>query len=415
MPGQRTGHLLRIPRTDTDSPNDFVLLRVSPSPSSSTPLDAYLLATEGEAAYGLKVKNSGIHRFLHKAFTGTHEEFRTILSSLLLGAPVKGEDKQLLEGIGSSATIEGGTITLAVRKSVDGIKQRIAAIDIPQTEDEIELYNWVGEVCMARDESESVLQAQEKRANELGKDVEKLIAQLKDLTNLKKEHEDAMLVKFQELLNSKKQHIRELTWLVDAKGKQINPIVPGISPEAAPSKSTTKGKNPRKRAAAPVEEEDESDGGFAMAIDKADDGEDDEVSSDQQSDPRMTADEAEVETSGDEEPQKAVIEIKKKPTASAKGKRKATTTATGRRKASNTPAPAKPPARNTRAGLKKPTTAKATTATRGRGRPRGKQAAKTPEPKEFGDERAPSPELSPPPAPHDDSDATAGATDDDEL
>lgn len=54
MPGQRTGHILRIPRTDTDNPDDFILLRVNPSSSSSTPLDAYLLATEGDAAYGLR-------------------------------------------------------------------------------------------------------------------------------------------------------------------------------------------------------------------------------------------------------------------------------------------------------------------------------------------------------------------------
>ncbi|KAF8454941.1 hypothetical protein BGX38DRAFT_1170280 [Terfezia claveryi] len=398
-----------------DSPNDFVLLRVNPSSQSSAPLDAYLLATEGEAAYGLKINNSGIHKFLHKAFTGTHEEFRAILSSLLLGTPVKGEDKRLLEGFGTSATIEGGTITLAVRKSVGGIKQRIAAINIPQTEDEIELYNWVGEACMARDESESKLQAQEKRVNELEKDVEKLITQLKDLRNLKKEHEDAMLVKFQELLNSKKQHIRELTGLVDAKGRQNNPIVPDTTPEAAPSKTTAKGKNPRKRAAAPVEEEDESDGDFAMAIDKADDDEEDEVDSDQRSDPRTTEDEAEVETSGDEEPQHSAAKIKKKPTASAKGKGKAATTAASRRKASSTFAPAKTPARYTRAGSKKHTTAKAATATRGRGRPRGKQTVKTPEPEESAGEKASSPEPSLPPAPHEDSDATAGATDDDEL
>ncbi|KAF8426597.1 hypothetical protein EV426DRAFT_687386 [Tirmania nivea] len=385
MPGQRTGHLLRIPRTDTDRPNDFVLLRVNPSSSSSAPLDAYILATEGEAAYGLKIKNSSIQRFLHKAFTGTHEEFRAILSSLLLGVPVKGEDKQLLEGIGISATIEGGTITLAVRKSVGGIKQRIAAIDIPQTEDEIELYNWVGDVCIARDESETKLEAQEKRVNDLEKNVERLIAQLKDLTSLKKEHEDAMLVKFQELLN-----------------------ISGISPEAAPSKSTEKGKNTRKRAAAPIEEEDESDGGFAMAIDKTDDDEEDEVDSDQRSDPRTTADEAEVETYGYEEPQQAVTKIKKTPTASAKGKGKATTTAAGHRKKASKPAPAKLPARNSRAGSKKPTTAKTTTATR---RPRGKQAAKAPEPEELSDERAPPPEPSPPPAPDDDS----NGMDDDEL
>ena len=58
------------------------------------------------------VKNSAVHKFIHKAFTGTHEDFRTILSSLLLQAPVQAEDRALLGGVGLSATIEDGTITV---------------------------------------------------------------------------------------------------------------------------------------------------------------------------------------------------------------------------------------------------------------------------------------------------------------
>lgn len=49
--------------------------------------------------------------------------------------------------------------------------------------------------------------------------MQKLVSQLKDLTVLKKQHEDAMLVKFQELLNSKKQYIRDLTRTVGAGGR----------------------------------------------------------------------------------------------------------------------------------------------------------------------------------------------------
>lgn len=54
--------------------------------------------------------------------------------------------------------------------------------------------------------------------------MQKLVSQLRDLTILKKQHEDAMLVKFQELLNSKKQHIRDLTRIVNAGGRGGEPI-----------------------------------------------------------------------------------------------------------------------------------------------------------------------------------------------
>ena len=41
--------------------------------------------------------------------------------------------------------------------------------------------------------------------------IERLTAQLEALTALKKEHEELLLVKFQELLNAKKAKIRELS------------------------------------------------------------------------------------------------------------------------------------------------------------------------------------------------------------
>jgi ribose 5-phosphate isomerase A len=43
------------------------------------------------------------------------------------------------------------------------------------------------------------------------KELEKLTAQVKDLVAFKKEHEEMLLVKFSELLNSKKAKIRELS------------------------------------------------------------------------------------------------------------------------------------------------------------------------------------------------------------
>lgn len=58
------------------------------------------------------VKNSSVHKLLHKSFTGSHDDFQTILSSLLLKIPVKSEDKVLLDGIEISATAADATITV---------------------------------------------------------------------------------------------------------------------------------------------------------------------------------------------------------------------------------------------------------------------------------------------------------------
>lgn len=190
-----------------------------------------------------------------------------------------------------------------------------------------------------------------------------------------------------------------------------------IPQENKPSKSTNKGKNPRKRAARPVEESDESDGGFAKAVTEAGSDEDD-VDSDQKSDPRTTEDEAEVETTGDEDPQHAATKIKKPPTTIGKGKGKSTTTAKGRRKAATPTADAKAITKGTKAGSKKPATRKAAPATRGRGR--GKQVPKGRILEESENEEAPSPEPQKnpplPSAPPNESDAMGSVTeDDDEL
>ncbi|KAF8468390.1 hypothetical protein BDZ91DRAFT_848199 [Kalaharituber pfeilii] len=409
MSAPRRSPVLRVSRTDTDSPDKFVLLRPHPSTTSASSLDLYLLATESVSAYSVKIKHTRVHKFLNKSFTGTLEEFQTILSALLLRKPVEDKDKALLDGVELSATVDDGTITLAVRKSVGGIKQRIATIDIPETEDEISLYDWLGDTCSVRDETEAKLYTLEAKAAEHEKQVTKLIVQLKDLAALKKEHEDAMLVKFQDVLNSKKQQIRNLTRLLEVGGKQR-----GSTEEAALSKSNVKTKNPRKRTANPVEEEEESDGGFAVAVNKADDDEDD-VDPNQLSDPRTTEDEAEIEMSADDiTPQSAPISKPKKlPVEKGRGKRKIA--ASNSRKSRGATITSTGPSRTNIGDMKKKAAFKSAVNKRGKGK--GKARAQSSEHLESISEMEDKPlsANSPSAAPRDDSDATEGATDDDEL
>ena len=55
------------------------------------------------------------------------------------------------------------------------------------------------------------LQKHQSGMHDKDKLIERLTAQLEALTALKKEHEELLLVKFQELLNAKKAKIRELS------------------------------------------------------------------------------------------------------------------------------------------------------------------------------------------------------------
>jgi hypothetical protein len=54
------------------------------------------------------------------------------------------------------------------------------------------------------------LRTNQAQVEEKDKTIEKLLEQLKNMTEMKKEHEELLLTKFQLLLNTKKARIREL-------------------------------------------------------------------------------------------------------------------------------------------------------------------------------------------------------------
>ena len=119
--------------------------------------------------------------------------------------------------------IAGNQLTFIVRRNISGITQRLGEITLQVLSDEeagerVELLDWVG---VAVDKT-TFLQAKvddlSLKYEEQGKVIQKLNKQLEEFIEAKKEHESALLQKFQELLNEKKLKIRDqLRLLAGAK------------------------------------------------------------------------------------------------------------------------------------------------------------------------------------------------------
>ena len=61
------------------------------------------------------VNQNQISKLQNKGFTGTQAEFATVLQTLLLRHPIESEsDKVLLEGVGLSAGVDEGIITVCM-------------------------------------------------------------------------------------------------------------------------------------------------------------------------------------------------------------------------------------------------------------------------------------------------------------
>jgi len=73
----------------------------------------------------------------------------------------------------------------------------------------IELFDWNLIAANDRDNAERRVQDLQQRLDEQQKTLNKLNAQLQELVEAKKRHEDELLEKFRHLLNSKKAKIRD--------------------------------------------------------------------------------------------------------------------------------------------------------------------------------------------------------------
>ncbi|EPE07437.1 mitotic apparatus protein p62 [Ophiostoma piceae UAMH 11346] len=196
-----TTHVLRIPRSDEEG--SFVLARVSSSGQASKPLNARIVATEGEAPYSLSLRHDRIDKLCGPNAPCTSDEWEGILRFLLLG-------QGWVDNIDATATVkEESAVTIAVRKRVQNITQHLGTLSLAYDEDEgIELFEWCGEAVDSRAKAQQGLAEATAKQTALQTAVDDLKAQLDEFLTTKDADETIMLEKFCTLLNEKKLKIR---------------------------------------------------------------------------------------------------------------------------------------------------------------------------------------------------------------
>ncbi|KAG6017023.1 hypothetical protein E4U43_002468 [Claviceps pusilla] len=247
--------VLKFSRSDQDS--SFVLIHVARK--GSRPLDLKLVGTEGAAPYTCSLRHDRVSSLRVKNSPVSETEWHNILYSIF--------QQELLSDIQVTATVESeSSISLTIRKQVQGITQRLGAILLQyEINETIELFDWCAIAVDALTQSKQSATQTAARFNSIQASVTDLQSQLEELILAKREDELALLQKFRNLLNEKKVKIRQQQALIAelSASETRTPEVPGSADELPQVKSSKK--RAIKRKARAVQPED-SDNDFPTAI-----------------------------------------------------------------------------------------------------------------------------------------------------
>ncbi|EHK24458.1 uncharacterized protein TRIVIDRAFT_30389 [Trichoderma virens Gv29-8] len=251
--------VIKLPRDDDES--TYALIQVIQN--GSKPLDVKLVGTEGEAPYVTSLKHDRVASLQVPNCPVSESEWQAILQSLFALQPTA--DIQATVGIESETSL-----SITVRKRVQGITQRLGSIELKHDENEgIELFKWCAEATDALTQSNVALAEAAAHAKELETTVKELKTQLDELITSKQDDETALLLKFRDLLNEKKVKIREQRKVLAAGPFQSSqPASQGLQPlDSKPSRSPAPSR-PRKRKVQAVEAPSKEPEDDEMEVDK---------------------------------------------------------------------------------------------------------------------------------------------------
>ncbi|KAH7031955.1 hypothetical protein B0J12DRAFT_583061 [Macrophomina phaseolina] len=221
--------ILRVRRTDVDSRSEAAAAYalVSVEPAGPQRLDIKLVGTEGENVFAASFRQSQIKNFMDRKLQqkgADDHEWEAVLRSSLLQNPVDGHDATLLENVEIVASVSDQHLNITVRKNIQGITQRLGVIPLAEDPDtEIEFFEWTAIAADAASAARDDARELQNKYEAQQVTISKLKSQLDDLVQAKSNHENALLAKFQELLNAKKLKIRDQQRLL--AGAKVDPAV----------------------------------------------------------------------------------------------------------------------------------------------------------------------------------------------
>ena len=242
--------ILRLHRTDKT--NRHLLVQVVKVGNKA--LDLKLIGTEHEHLYHAQIEESKLKSLQAISFSGDLTQWKAILQYALLHQKPNGQIPDYLQGLETVATISGKTLTITIRKNIDGITQRLSDIKLQQDDEkeEIDAFDWVDSAAATADSTRTELETLQTSIDEQREQVTSLNKQLDDLVKAKKEHEEELLAKFTALLNAKKLKIRDQQRLL--AGTQIDPAAASAL-DAGGSRQSAKSKKGKRKAHTEDDEE----------------------------------------------------------------------------------------------------------------------------------------------------------------
>ncbi|KAL9054279.1 MAG: hypothetical protein Q9162_004237 [Coniocarpon cinnabarinum] len=255
-------NVVKVSRRDTKANNHaFVLIHtVQQTDSSSMTIEG----TESEYAYKTTVKPSDLKRFRAQAFHGPDTTLTDAVAWVLLGKdPSKQAQEIALSAEAVVSVHSGKRIELTVRRRIEGITSELCTISLPATNDEIQIYDWMStsatQLADATKERRQLLSDIQDR----DADLQRLRHQLSDFAEVKQSHENALLEKFRQLVNSKKLKIRDQQRLLAGAKLDAN-LDAKVSTARGTSAAALKRNEPgsAKRKVVDVKEESDSSGRF---------------------------------------------------------------------------------------------------------------------------------------------------------
>ncbi|TGO60630.1 hypothetical protein BOTNAR_0142g00010 [Botryotinia narcissicola] len=216
MAAKQLPAVLRITSSATNQDEIFLLHVES---AGSEPLDLKLVGTDGELVFAVSVKHSKLSSLKSKNSPCSDEEWILILSSILLHEPPREGDENVTRGVEIHAKVEKKAVTLVIQKVIEGIKQRLGAIKLDETEEEeIGLFEWCALATKSADSAKDELEALHTKYREQQKMLDGLNETFREVNKTKSDYEIQLLDKLSLLQNEKKLKIRDQqTLLASAK------------------------------------------------------------------------------------------------------------------------------------------------------------------------------------------------------
>lgn len=205
-------------------------------------------------------------------YTGSDDEWESILRDVFLLKQEPGISAELKKGLETvaavAATDYNNVLTITFRNHIDQITQKLGTLELNETEEEIQLFDWATNAVEQQGLLQEEVSALRSKSEADQATITALQSQFADLVKGKREHEEQLISKFALLLNEKKLKIRNQQRILStAKVDKKKLAQLKLAVDGATRKATRQKRRAETELEADDQDKDESDDFESMDVD----------------------------------------------------------------------------------------------------------------------------------------------------